>query len=177
MGTPDTQGGLHDALYDWCGLIIRQYVKAYFSPYKVKILDVGAGWGKYAHLLPNFYMDACEVWQDYIEKESIDQLYNHVFKCDILDMPISPGDYDVVIFGDVLEHIETEEAQKLISDLSKKVKQIVVAVPYLYKQEAVDGNPYEAHKQPDLTPAIMKKRYPELRPIAVSKEKGVYVKR
>jgi len=177
MGTPKTIESFKDAMYDWSGLIIRDYILENYNPKSTKILDVGAGWGKYAYLLHDYVMDACEIWDKYIEEENLENIYRHVYNVDICDMAISKGVYDVIIFGDVLEHIETSEAQQLIKRLSSRVKDIVVAVPFLYKQGEVEGNPYEEHKQPDLTPTLMAERYPQLKQLEVSREKGIYVKR
>lgn len=37
---------------------------------------------------------------------------------------------------------------------------MVVAVPFLYPQDAFGGNPWEKHLQPDLTAEIFAARYP-----------------
>ena len=37
---------------------------------------------------------------------------------------------------------------------------MIVSVPFLYEQDMIDGNPYQIHKQADLTPELFDKRYP-----------------
>ena len=71
-------------------------------------------------------------------------------------------DYDYIIIGDVLEHLPVDKAQKLIQSITEKNIKCLVAVPYLCPQDAVDGVESEIHYQWDLTPRIMKSRYPEL---------------
>jgi hypothetical protein len=54
------------------------------------------------------------------------------------------------------------EWKKLIKDITSKGIKCLVAVPFLYPQDAVDGVESEIHHQEDLTPRIMRIRYPEL---------------
>ena len=53
---------------------------------------------------------------------------------------------------------------------------MIVAVPYQYEQGEEYGNVYEIHKQDDLTPEIVKKRYPMLKLLYGNDEYGYYVK-
>lgn len=59
--------------------------------------------------------------------------------------------------GDVIEHLSIEDAKTVLDRLMPLCEEIVVAVPYEYKQESYDDNIFQAHKQPDLTPQIFKK--------------------
>jgi len=51
----------------------------------------------------------------------------------------------------------------------------MIAVPFLYEQGEWEGNVYETHHQPDLTPAIMQERYPELNLLIGDNAYGYYV--
>ena len=42
--------------------------------------------------------------------------------------------------------------QKVLKYASDRCKDMVVAVPFLYPQGEWGGNPYQAHKQPELNP-------------------------
>lgn len=119
-------------------------------------------------------MDACEVWQPYIEAEKLDTVYDSVFQSDICDFDFKH--YDAIIFGDVFEHISREEAKELLKRIWKKCDELYIAVPYLYKQHEVDGNPYEEHKQDDLTDDLIQREYPQLKLLAKTLEKGIYTK-
>jgi 2-polyprenyl-3-methyl-5-hydroxy-6-metoxy-1,4-benzoquinol methylase len=79
------------------------------------ILDIGAGSGTYADALKNAgyskTIDAVEVWPQYIEKYYLKKKYRNVFHQDVRTR--TDFDYDVVIFGDILEHMTKEEAVKV----------------------------------------------------------------
>lgn len=181
MAAPANEPSRYDAMYDWAGRTIFNLVRDRFNPHTDTILDVGAGWGKYGYLLPDFKMDACEIWGPYIEEDMLWKKYRHVIQKDICDVDFTheqAGRYSVIILGDVLEHIEEHRAKKLIVYLLTVCDELVVAVPYKYRQDAGE-NPFEEHKQNDLTPEIMEQRYPGLRLHAMSTDakKGVYIRR
>lgn len=140
----------------------------------IEILDVGAGCGTYSLLLGDYFnnIDAVEVHKPNIEKYELEKKYRKVYNKDIREMEY---DYDLVIFGDILEHLEVEEAQKVLRYAINHSKEVLVAVPYLYKQGIVEDNVYEIHKQDDLTKEIMKERYPELRLLIGNEEYGYYI--
>jgi len=127
-----------------------------------KVLDVGPGMGTYSDLIreAGYKIDAVEIYKPYIEKYSLNEKYDNVFISDILDFDIS--EYDVIILGDVLEHIPLKEAQELIIKIKLENKQCLVAVPYMMPQGEHEGNIYETHHQDDLSPENMKEKYPEL---------------
>lgn len=168
--------------YDWAGLLVRDYVFEHHGP-DASILDVGAGQGKYRILLrvyPN--VDACEVWEPTVERENLRELYRHVFVRDFVELTASPwwseSDYDLVIMGDVLEHMTVEAAQLTLDRVEGDV---VVIVPFMYPQDEEDGNVYQRHIQDDLTPELMTTRYPTLRLVALETRswrpfKGIYLR-
>lgn len=162
-----------DALLDFAGRTIRDDVQRRFL--RASVLDVGAGWGKYGALLPGLTMDAVEVWQPYIAADRLWERYRRVWIGQVEHYAFDW--YDVVIFGDVLEHLSVEDAQDAVARIAKRCSEMYVAVPYLYPQGEEEGNPYEAHLQDDLTPYVMQERYPMLKLLATDGAKGVYVKR
>lgn len=126
------------------------------------ILDVGPGYGTYGNLLkPEFTnVDAVEIWEKYIDQFNLKNIYKNVHVGDILDFDFS--NYDYLIIGDVLEHIALEDAQQLVKKICEQNKKCLIAVPYMYPQGSHEGNVYETHLQPDLTPENFLERYPEL---------------
>lgn len=168
MGMPTQKD---DALYDLSGSVISAVIKDNFD-YDATILDVGAGWGKFATLLNGYTVDANEIWPNYYDV--LRRSHRNVFIGDICDFEFEY--YDVIILGDILEHIEIERATKLITNLYSKCKQIYICVPYEYPQGEHEGNPYEEHLQDDLTPAIMRERYPKLKPLLITRKRGIYCK-
>ena len=110
-------------------------------------LDVGACDGEYFNLLGDLLtMDAVEVWEPNIERYDLTHKYRMVYHDDIRNLKY--GDYDVIIFGDVIEHMSVEDAQKVIEYAKTKARMIVVAVPYRFKQDAIYGNPYDTAPAP-----------------------------
>lgn len=121
------------------------------------VLDMGAGEGTWHNLLPEYTMDAVEIYTPFAEKL---KGYRQVFNADITGFEYEP--YDLIIFGDVLEHLTVEDAQKALDYAWPRCRDLIVAVPFLYPQGPVGGNDHEAHIQDDLTPSLMKVRYPKL---------------
>ena len=125
-----------------------------------KILDVGACDGLWRRLLPEYTMDAVEAFEP-----SAAALvgYRSVFCGDIADFKYFW--YDLIIFGDVIEHMTVEAAQSVIEYAKPRCRDMIVAVPFLYPQGAIYGNPYEVHIQADLTDAVFRERYPGFEPL------------
>lgn len=168
------------SIYDFAGVEISQYIRDRILPTE-KILDVGAGWGKYRFLLPEYEMDAVEVHAPYVEQNRLRSYYRKIFINNIIDLELKDS-YGAIILGDVLEHIEATQAVQLIDRLSELTPCLCVATPYEMEQEAVEGNKYEEHQQTDLNKQIMTERYPKLRLLKENRDpngfiKSVYVKK
>jgi hypothetical protein len=147
-------------------------------PLDTLILDIGAGCGTYSDLLTGYgyIMDAVEVWQPYIDQYKLKDKYYVVYNENILKMSFETLDaYDFFILGDVLEHLHIEDAQIILNFLKAKGKQYLVAVPYSMEQGEYEGNVHETHLQPDLTPDIMKQRYPDLQLLYGNNFYGYYI--
>lgn len=156
----------------------KEEVKKHFINYipkSTKILDVGPGCGTYSHLLKShgFTIDCIEIWESYISQFNLHEHYNKVHIGNIMDFDISS--YDYIIMGDILEHLSSKDAQLLITKIKNQNKKCLVAVPYEYEQGEYEGNPYEIHLQPDLTPSVMSNRYPSLRLLYGNNEYGYYI--
>ena len=137
---------------------IVRYVKENYKKGET-CLDVGACDGKYADLLGDWLeMDGVEIFEPNIRTHNLEQKYRTVFNRDIADLKYNY--YDLIIFGDVIEHMEVEKAQKVLEYAKPRCRQMIVAVPYRYPQGEIYGNPYERHIQDDLTPEIFDERYP-----------------
>lgn len=127
-----------------------------------KILDVGCGHGFYYKLLSDYFInfDAVEVWSPYIQEYNLEKMYDNVYNVNIMDFEFEF--YDIIIMGDVLEHLERSDAIKLLNRIKDKCKELLVIVPYYLPQDEVFGNKYEKHLQPDLDDKIMKEFFPML---------------
>lgn len=119
------------------------------------VLDVGAGQGVYLDLIrrdlgKNVNVVAVEVWKPYVDEFRLHQRYNQVIEMDVRD--VENFFYDLVIFGDILEHMSEEDALKLWEKVSGQAKYAIISIPIVhYHQEAINGNPYEVHVEEDWT--------------------------
>jgi autotransporter strand-loop-strand O-heptosyltransferase len=158
--------------------IFKSEIKEYFKhhvPSDTRILDVGPGIGTYSNLLRDlgYPMDCIEIWEPYVHEYNLYDKYDNVHIGNIIDFDISQ--YDYIILGDVLEHIDPEVAQKLINSIVDSGKQCLVAVPYEMEQGEYYGNVHETHLQADLTHAVMKQRYPQLTELYSNQYYGYYI--
>lgn len=180
MAEPPTRDSKIAALTDLAAVVIRRDVKLSFpslvgSKAGPTILDVGAGWPKYAYVLWEYaQIDACEGWPANASELRKSGQYRAVYESLAVDLKYEW--YDVVIFGDVLEHMSVADAQECVEWALDHSAQVYVAVPYLYEQGPVDDNPLEEHVQDDLTPEVMAERYPGLRLLDGDDAKGIYVR-
>jgi len=155
---------------------IKEYLEKSYKR-NARILDVGAGSGTYSNLLGDYFRDieAVEVFKPNIERYELEGKYKRVYNTDIRDFRYEY--YDIIIFGDIIEHLEIEEAQEVLKYANNRCKEMIVAVPYCYKQGVEEDNIYEIHKQDDLTIENMIERYPMLELLYGNSYYGYYIKR
>ena len=67
-----------------------------------------------------------------------------------------------------------EQAQRVIEYAKGRCREMIVAVPFLYRQGPMYGNRWEAHMQEDLTPEKFDERYPGFRMIYRPKPNYAY---
>jgi mannosyltransferase OCH1-like enzyme len=117
------------------------------------VLDVGAGQGVYLDLIravlpEDVFVHAVEVWDPYIKQFNLVARYDKLFQMDVREM--ETFDYDLVILGDVLEHMPEKDAVELWDRISKNAKYAIISIPIIhYHQDAINGNPYEVHVEED----------------------------
>ena len=150
--------------------LVAKHIRAKLRAFD-NVLDVGCGCGTYAQLLSGIEMDGCEIYEPYVERFGLHNLYRNLFIADIRTFDVTP--YTYLIMGDVFEHLTAEEGRQLLNRIEGK--HVMIAVPFLYEQGEWEGNVYETHHQPDLTPAIMQERYPELNLLIGDNAYGYYV--
>ncbi|HEY9840951.1 MAG TPA: class I SAM-dependent methyltransferase, partial [Candidatus Obscuribacterales bacterium] len=144
-----------------------------------RILDVGAGSGTYSLLLrsrlPQAEWTALEIWEPWRERFELDQRYNRVIMADARSWEID-GDYDLVLMGDILEHMQKAEAQDLVLRLLHHCQLLLIAIPIVpMAQEAWEGNPYEAHIKDDWSDAEVRASFPNISLAFIGAEVGVYL--
>lgn len=123
----------------------KQYITYLIDQINPKtILDIGAGSGTYAKLKkPGQYWKGIEIWNPNIEQFRLKDFYDEIICADARQIDL--GKHDLVILGDVLEHMSKEDACALL-DKCKQSKFVIVSIPLgHYPQDEYQGNPYEKH--------------------------------
>src|SRR6266581_4701278 len=103
------------------------------------VLDVGAGWGKYGVLA-----------REYAEPAIVDAIdanpprypvYDHTFVGDIRDLdhvlPAEAGPYDLALLIEVIEHLSRDEAWRLLDDLTRRAKRVLITTPFGFRKQQV----------------------------------------
>jgi hypothetical protein len=129
-------------------LIVKQLVA--LNP--KSILDIGAGAGKYGKLLktalPNCVIDAVEPTQKYIDEYGLSSIYSTIYTMNIEEyLENNPKHtYEVVIIGDMLEHLYRSRVIDYLDFLLYKSNWIVCVWPTNYRQDDIENNGYECHR-------------------------------
>ncbi len=127
------------------------------------ILDVGIGFGRWGILFREFLeiwhdakydgnwsriIDGVEIFPAYI-KDYHRYFYSNIYTENALDyLRKTDKHYDLVNFGDVIEHFTKEEGEELIKLALDKGKYVLINIPIgkHWAQKGSEENPYEAHK-------------------------------
>jgi hypothetical protein len=136
MPFSDTQG--KDVALDW----YRQIEPA-------TVVDIGAGCGTYAQLMRPAHAGrwtAIEAWEPYASRFDLVDHYDEIRIADARDLGSPAFDADLVIAGDVLEHMAYADARGLIARIKQTAHNVIVSIPVLHLDQGdVFGNPYERH--------------------------------
>lgn len=120
------------------------------------VTDVGPGEGTYAKLFrpvhEGVWWTAIEIHKPYIAKYKLKstktrRMYDEIHVEDVRESEDHLFYRDLVVLGDVAEHLPREDAVALIRRIEKAgAWNILVSVPIVDSpQGEVDGNPHEAH--------------------------------
>lgn len=113
------------------------------------VVDVGAGFGGWREFLgpfmPRSRWTAIECWPPYADRFMLRHRYHDVVVADVREInPFPPA--DLVIFGDVLEHMPSGDARQVWDRARRAAWRLVIGIPVRpYPQGESEGNPYEAH--------------------------------
>ena len=119
------------------------------------VLDIGPGEGIYGKIVRKYSpqtekLVGVEIWGPYVEQFKLREFYDEVWICDARIYP--DYKYDLVIVGDILEHMSREDAVTLWGKISKEAKYALLSIPIVhFHQEAINNNPYEVHVEEDWT--------------------------
>ena len=127
------------------------------------VLDVGCGFGKWGYLCREYLdvfpgrpfkhqwttrIDAIEFFEPYI-MEHQRFLYSNIMIGDVRDLCKTIDNYDLIIAGDVIEHMFKDEAEEVVETLYARAnKLLMVNIPigegWLHPEQY--GNPAELHR-------------------------------
>lgn len=142
-----------------------------------RALDLGPGSGTYANLLlpsiPKLKLDAVEVWEPYIHEFRLPTLYRQVAHADVRNH--DNFDYDLVIFGDILEHMTKFEAKKIWDKVSTQASFAIICIPVIHYPQGASENPYEAHIKDDWTHEEVLDSFSHITQYFLGTETGAYL--
>jgi len=132
----------------------------------ITVFEAGPGNGNYKdRFSPAFHESrwlGVEVWMDYIKEFDLVNRYDILVNMDVRNF-IWHSNFDVAFFGDILEHMEKEEAVNLIAEAKRFCRHIYISIPIiLFHQGPVKGNPYEEHIKPDWSHKEVMETWPEI---------------
>ena len=117
------------------------------------VVDVGPGVGTYSDLArehtPGATWKCIEAWAPYIPQFGLWQKYDHVIVGDIRHVDLHSVTFapDLVIVGDVLEHMAKAEARSVLRLLQAWADNVLVSVPLAHHDQGdVNGNWFEIHR-------------------------------
>ncbi|HEX8220872.1 MAG TPA: class I SAM-dependent methyltransferase [Chloroflexia bacterium] len=127
------------------------------------VLDVGSGFGRWGFLCREMldvwegrtYPESWQVRIDAIEAfppnitPVYDYVYDNVYKGDAAKIIDELGEYDLIIFGDVLEHFSKREGDILLKKAVRRAqKAVLIHIPLgkQWPQSERDNNTYEEHR-------------------------------
>ncbi len=127
------------------------------------ILDVGVGFGRWGILFREFLevwesgryngdwereIEGIEIYRDYI-KEYHRFFYDRIYFEDALEhLRRTEKSYDLINFGDIIEHFEKKDGRELIRLGMDKGKYVLINLPIgkHWEQKSTRENPYTEHK-------------------------------
>ena len=122
------------------------------------VLDIGIGFGKYGFLTKEYasvrhpaslsgcHLVGVEPFQSYITP-LCRLIYDEIRIGDALHMDFSHDKFDLIIMADVIEHFEKPDGLRLLHDLKKVSKKLIITTPIVFsRQDACFGNDYEIHR-------------------------------
>jgi len=130
-----------------------------------RVLDIGIGFGMWGFLARNYGVmwdptltkEKYHNWKNEITVDGIEiskdlitplqeLIYNKIYIGNMLDIIPKLGKYDLIIMGDVIEHVTKEEAISFLKIVREKGPIILTTPDYWNEGKAIMGNEHEKHK-------------------------------
>lgn len=143
------------------------------------VLDCGAGAGTYLDLIKanlgyKTIVVGVEAWNPYIIKYDLEDRYDILYPIDIRDM--ASFQYDLVILGDILEHMSESDAIMLWNRISEEAKYALISIPIIhYEQGAINDNPYEVHVEEDWSTEKILQKFSNIVEYKEFSQTGVFI--
>jgi SAM-dependent methyltransferase len=143
----------------------------------VSVVDVGPGVGTYAKLLadvPTTRVVGIEVWEPYVATYRLHDYYDEIVIGDVREVDLPAA--DVVILGDVVEHMTRDDAVALWRRVTAAAgRAVYLSIPIVhYPQDSIEDNPYEVHVEEDWSHEDVLATFPNLTSWELGREVGVY---
>uniref|UniRef100_A0A6M3KYT1 Putative methyltransferase n=1 Tax=viral metagenome TaxID=1070528 RepID=A0A6M3KYT1_9ZZZZ len=99
-----------------------------------RFLDIGCGAGIYGDIIREVFnqeahIDAVEAWSQYIVRHDLKKKYDRIIMEDIVKVWHQMEDYDVIVMGDVIEHLTKHDAIMVICGLKAKCRFLWGSLP------------------------------------------------
>jgi hypothetical protein len=139
-----------------CNSVLRgkDWVEDFFVAKQKEInsvLDIGCGRGIWSGCLksvkPSVVWHGIEIWQPYIDKykKNLNSLYDNIYNVNAVEF-IYRQNYDLVIMGDIIEHMSYKDAGHVLSNAIAHSKYFIISIPLGKNPHPPEhGNPYQEH--------------------------------
>lgn len=150
------------------------------SPDPVTVLDIGPGVGTYAKLLAGpglAHITGIEIWEPYVRTYRLHDYYDEVMVGDAREVDFPA--VDVVVLGDVAEHMSEPDALRLWERAAAAARRAVyLSIPIVhYPQGCIEDNPHEHHVVDDWDHDRVLATFPGIGASWRGSEVGVYERR
>jgi predicted TPR repeat methyltransferase len=127
------------------------------------VLDIGCGFGLWGFLCREYLdvwnlrvqpeewavrIEGVELWEPYLQPHQR-YLYNKIHVGDVREVLPSLGEYELVIAGDVIEHLDKADAEHVVEQLyAKATRALMINIPLTgnWEHGICHGNPGELHR-------------------------------
>lgn len=113
------------------------------------VVDIGAGAGIYAELFRpehRAHWTAIDIFAPNEKRFNLNDKYDKVIISDVRYIDPQYLQADLIIAGDVIEHLHYEDVEPVITKLLANTKHLLISLPIIhYEQGEFEGNTYETH--------------------------------
>lgn len=112
------------------------------------VLDAACGLGKYGVLVREFSeperLDAIDVNPPRFS------VYDRFYRGDLRQLeellPVGGEPYDLALFLDAIEHFEKQEGWRVLAELARRARRVLVSTPWGFRPQEIPGQPFETHR-------------------------------